>query len=135
MKKEINIPLQEIEEIIEAGRYYSSCHNSDPANPDGLDPWALIESITDTLDNIFGEFISSYQGGKLPHIKAIAPKFQLYDKVEITAMPIMCSKTGMINYVGIQGVILEILDNGNYWVGINQSIPCAEFSENSLKSI
>ncbi len=62
--KKINIPLQDIDDIIEAGRYFASCHKSDPSNPEGLDPWALIDSITDTLDKIFGDSISSFQGGE-----------------------------------------------------------------------
>lgn len=135
MKKEVNIPLQEIDDIIDAGQYFLSRHKTDPSNSEGLDPWTLIESMTNSLNRIFGDCISSYKGSTLPILKASVLKFQVHDKVEIIGLPIIRPETAMINYVGCKGVILEILDTGNYWVGITSSIPCAEFTEDSLKPI
>lgn len=133
--KQINIPLQDIYEIIDAGRYGLHIYetSSDPVGEFG--PWQFIDSLTETLEKIFGEALSEYDNQNLQTIIATLPKFKKWDKVIISGKPIVRDDTAMINYVGITGVVLDILPNGNYWVGIDSRIPCAEFQESDLKPI
>lgn len=87
------------------------------------------------MEKIFGDAISGYDYKDLPTLIAALPKFTKWDKVEISGNPISRDETAMINYIGLEGIILDILPNGNYWVGIDSKIPCVELQESDLKLI
>lgn len=133
--KQINIPLQDIQGIIDAGKYGLYIHNTSSEPEKDFNPWDLINSMTETLEKIFGDVISGYDYKDLPTLIATLPKFKKWDKVEISGNPIVREDTVMINYIGLTGVILDILPNGNYWVGIDSKIPCVELQESDLKPI
>ncbi len=133
--KQINIPLQDIYEIIDTGKYGLYIHNTSSEPEKHFEPWEFIDSLTETLEKFFGEAISKFDDKNLPTIIATLPKFKKWDKVEISGNPIVRDETAMINYIGLTGVILDILPNGNYWVGIDSKIPCAELQESDLKPI
>lgn len=133
--KQINIPLQDIHEIIDAGKYGLHIYNTSSEPEKHFASWEFIESIIKTLEKIFGDAISGYDYKDLPTLIAALPKFTKWDKVEISGNPISRDETAMINYIGLEGIILDILPNGNYWVGIDSKIPCVELQESDLKLI
>lgn len=133
--KQVNIPLQDIYDIIDAGKYGLHVHDTSSEPEKEFGPWDFIDSTIETLEKIFGESISGYDYKDLPTIIANLPKYNRWDKVEISGNPIVRNETAMINYVGLTGVILDILPNGNYWVGIDSKIPCVELQESDLNPI
>lgn len=133
--KPLNIPLKDIHKIIDDGKYGLHIHNTSSQPEKHFAIWEFIESATETLEKIFGDVFLEYDYKDLPTIIAALPKFTKWDKVEILGNPIVRSETAMINYIGLAGVILDVLPNGNYWVGIDSKIPCVELQESDLKLI
>lgn len=133
--KRLVIPLQDIDEIIEAGRYGLKEHESRYFSEDIFNPWDFIESSTATLQILFGKYLEEYAAGKLQCLIAFDPGIKVFDKVRIVESKMHKTDDSQISFKGLTGVVLDILPTGNLWVGFSSKFPNAEFSLDEVELI
>lgn len=135
MNNKLVIPFQEIDEIIEAGRYGLKEHESRYFSEDIFNPWDFIESSTATLQRIFGKYLEEYAAGKLQCLIAFDSGIKVFDKVKIVESKMHTTDDENFTYKGLTGVVLDILPSGNLWVGFSSKLPNAEFSLDEIEII
>lgn len=133
--KRLVIPLQDIDEIIEAGRYGLKEHESRYFSEDIFNPWDYIESSTATLQILFGKYLEEYEAGRVQCLIAFDPGIKVFDKVRISGNRMHDTDDGQITYKGLTGVVLDILPSGNLWIGFSSKFPNDEFSLEEVELI
>lgn len=130
MRKETTINLSVLRDLAEASDIYLA------SNGQSVHPEFLISDVKHYLESFLKNFPKEYHNhGKLK-VSYEDDKLRERDIVKITGMPVMRPDTAMIDYIGREAVILQIIDNGNYWVGLYPSggiIPCFEIEPASVE--
>lgn len=130
MRKETTLNLSVLRDLAEASDIYLA------SNGQSVRPEFLISDVKHYLESFLKNFPKEYHNHCNMKVSYEDDKMRERDIVKITGMPVMRPDTAMIDYIGKEAVILQIMDNGNYWVGLYPSggiIPCFEIEPASVE--
>lgn len=95
----------------------------------------LISDVKHYLESFLNSFPEEFHNNIDLPVSYEDTKLRVRDRVKIIGTPILRPKNNLMNYIGKEAVILDILDNGNYWVGLVPSITSFPFFEIEPSSV
>ena len=132
MKKTANLNLASLRDLIKAADIYLT------TNGEGINAEFLISDVKNYLKSFLSSFPEVYHTNIKFPVLFEDSELRKGDRVKIIGSPIFRDDTAMINYTDKEGVILQVLENGNYWVGVlptSSNIPCIEIGPSAVKSL
>lgn len=132
MKKTTHINLANLRDLAVAADLYVT------SNGEAVEAESLISDVKHYLETFLSSFPEEYHNNLEFPVSYEDSQLRKNDRVKIIGSPIIHENTAMINYVGKEGVILQVLENGNFLVGIlpsSANIPSIEIVPSAVESV